>query len=59
MNIKEQAIRLIESLPDTATWEDLLYAIYVRKSIEDGLADSEAGRVIDVTEVRANLGFSS
>ena len=59
MNIKEQAMRLIEDLPDNVTWEDLLYEIYVRKSIEDGLVDSEAGRVRDVTEVRANLGLSS
>jgi predicted transcriptional regulator len=59
MTIKEQAMRLIESLPDNVTWEDLLYEIYVRKSIEAGIADSQAGRVTDVTEVRAKLGLSS
>lgn len=52
-------MRLLENFPDNITWEDLLYEIYVRKSIEDGIADSEAGRVIDVTEVRAKLGLSS
>jgi hypothetical protein len=57
MNIKEEALRLVESLPDEITWEDLLYEIYARKAIEDGLADSVAGRVRDVTEVRADLGL--
>jgi hypothetical protein len=59
MNVKEEALRLIESLPEDVTWRDLLCEIYVRKSIEDGLADSIAGRVRDVTEVRASLGLSS
>jgi hypothetical protein len=59
MNVKEEAMRLIETLPDNVTWEDLLYEIYVRKSIEAGIADSQVGRVIDVTEVRAKLGLSS
>ena len=41
-NIKEEARKLIENLPDDSTWEDLMYQIYVRESIESGLADSEA-----------------
>ena len=43
-NIKQEAHRLIEQLPETATWDDLMYEIYVRQAIEAGLADSEAGR---------------
>lgn len=54
-NIKEEAKRLIEKLPDDMSWEDLVHAIYVRQSIEAGLADSEAGRVTHVAEVRAKL----
>ncbi len=29
--VKEQAARLVELLPDTATWDDLMYQIYVRQ----------------------------
>ena len=54
-NIKEEAKRLIEQLPEDMSWDDLMHAIYVRQSIETGLADSEAGRVTDVAEVRAKL----
>ena len=56
-NIKEEARKLIENLPDDSTWEDLMYQIYVRESIESGLADSEAGRVTDVEDVRKEFGL--
>jgi len=56
-NIKEEARKLIENLPDDSTWEDLMYQIYVRESIELGLADSEAGRVTDVEDVRKEFGL--
>jgi len=58
-DVKEEAKRLIESLPETVSWDDLMHEIYVRQSIEAGLADSEAGRVIDVAEVRAKFGLES
>jgi len=56
-NIKEEAHRLLEDLPKSATWDDLMYKIYVRQAIEGGLEDSEAGRTIDVKEVRAKFGL--
>jgi hypothetical protein len=56
-NFKEQARRLIENLPDDSTWEDLMYQIYVRETIESGLADSEVGRVTDVEKVREEFGL--
>jgi predicted transcriptional regulator len=56
-NIKEEARRLVEALPDDSTWEDLMYQIYVRETIEAGLADSEAGRVTDVEKVREEFGL--
>lgn len=56
-NIKEEAIKLLENLPDDATWEDLMYEIYVRQAIERGLEDSRAGRTVDMREVRASFGL--
>ena len=58
-NIKQAAHRLIEQLPETATWDDLMYEIYVRQAIEAGLADSAAGRTLDVKEVRAKFGLAT
>jgi hypothetical protein len=56
-SIKEEAYRLLDNLPDKATWDDLMHQIYVRKIIEAGLKDSEAGRTIDVKQVRKRFGL--
>ena len=58
-NVKEEARRLLEKLPENVTWDDLMHEIYVRQSIEAGLADSQAGRVTSVAEVRAKFGLES
>jgi predicted transcriptional regulator len=57
MNLKEEARRLIERLPDEATWEDLQYEIYVRQAIEAGLKDSREGRIIPHAEARRRFGL--
>jgi hypothetical protein len=57
-NITEEAQRLLEKLPDNFTWDDLMHEIYVRQSIEAGLADSEAGKVVEVSEVRKQFELS-
>ena len=56
-NIKQEAHRLVDDLPEYASWEDLMYRIYVRQVIEAGTEDSEAGRTVDVKEVRARFGL--
>jgi hypothetical protein len=58
-NVKEEAKRLIEKLPEDISWDDLMHEIYVRQSIEAGLADSDAGRVTDLADVRAKYGLES
>ena len=58
-NIKEEAKRLIEKLPEDMSWDDLMHEIYVRQSIEAGLADSVASRVKDIAEVRAKFELES
>ena len=56
-DLKEEAKRLIDSLPSLSSWEQLMYEIYVREAIENGLADSTAGRKIPVEDVRAEFGL--
>lgn len=55
--VKDEARRLVDQLPDDATWEDLLYQIYVRQSIDAGLDDVRAGRLVSADEVRRRLGL--
>jgi hypothetical protein len=56
-NIKAEAQKLIEKLPDDSTWDDLMREIYIRQAIESGLTDSQAGRTTDVEQVRAKFGL--
>ena len=58
VDIKQETCHLLEKLPNNATWDDLMYEIYVRQAIEAGLDDSMAGRTTDVREVRAKFGLS-
>ena len=55
--IIEEAHRIVDQLPENATWEDLVYRIYVRQSIEAGIRDAEAGRIESVAEVRRSFGL--
>lgn len=54
---KEEAHKLVDRLPESATWDDLMHEIYVRETIERGLADSRDGRTTEVREVRAKYGL--
>jgi len=56
-NVREEAEKLVRELPDDATWDDLMYRIYVRQKIEAGLRDVEAGRVVSQEEVRREFGL--
>ncbi len=51
-SIKTQVHQLVDNLPDHATWEDVMYRIYVCQAIDAGIKDSDAGRTVDVKEVR-------
>jgi Fe-S cluster assembly iron-binding protein IscA len=57
VSVKQEAQRIIEELAEDATWDDLMYRIYVRQAIESGLQDSESNRTLDVKEVRARFGL--
>ena len=56
-NIKQQAHALIDQLPDDASWDDVLYRIEVRRSIESGLRDLAAGRTYTTEALKRSLGL--
>jgi len=49
---KKQALEMIRKLPDKATWDDIMYEIYVRKKIARGIEAADDGRVIQHEEVK-------
>jgi predicted transcriptional regulator len=52
---KQVAKAVIEQLPEQASWDEIMYELYARHKIEEGLADIEAGRVIPHERVKAEL----
>ena len=50
--IKEEAKKLIDRLPNEASWDDLMYQIYVQKKIEMGLKAADSGRLVPHDEVK-------
>ena len=52
---KEEVQRILNSLPDDATLEDIQYRIYVRQAIATGLIDVTQGRVITQEEVERRM----
>ena len=57
--VRVEAHRLVDQLPDDATWEDLQYQIYVRQSIDAGLVDANAARLVPVSELKLRLGLAT
>jgi hypothetical protein len=55
--LKQQAHALIDNLPESATWDDLAYEAELRASIERGVADTQAGRVVAVEELMKDFGI--
>jgi predicted transcriptional regulator len=53
--IKEEAKKLIEKMPDTATWDDIMYELYVKKKIAAGLKAADEGRVVSHEEAKKRL----
>jgi hypothetical protein len=48
-------VRLIQSLPDDCTIEDIQYHLYVRQKVERGLAAIEDGRLESQDEAERRI----
>lgn len=59
LSVKDELLRIAGQLPDDATWDDVIYQVYVHQSIEAGLKDCQEGRTVSVAEVRRRLGLPS
>lgn len=57
-NVREEAKRLIESLPDDVSWKDLMQLMLDRAAIEAGIQDCNKGRVISLEEFRKGFEIS-
>ena len=49
--IKELVMEATNTLPDTATFEDIIDAIYVRLKIEEGIESTKSDEVLTTEEL--------
>ena len=52
---KEEIRRMLDALPEDATWEDVQYSIYVRERVERGRREADEGKLIDQDEVEVRM----
>lgn len=50
--VKEQVQQLAAALPEDVTWEQVMYAVYVREKIEKGEQAISERRTVSHDEVR-------
>ncbi len=53
--VKQDAIKLINDLPDNVSWDDVMYHMYVRQKIERGKDAARDGKVYTPEEARRIL----
>ena len=51
----DEARKLIETIPATATWDDIMYQFYVKQKLRTALDAEEEGRVVPHEDVRKRL----
>ncbi len=50
--VREEAKKILNNLPDEASWDDVMYEMYVRKKIDEGVKSAEEGKFISHEEVK-------
>ena len=53
--IKREAKKLIDKLPEEATWDDIMYEFYVKKKLSEALKAAEEGDIVSHEEVKKRL----
>lgn len=52
---KEEVSKILDQIPNDASFEDIQYHIYVREKIEQGLREIEEGKVLSQEEVEQRM----
>jgi predicted transcriptional regulator len=55
MGAKEEALKIIEGLPDDCSTDDILDELFFKKQVDAGLMDVAEGRVVSHDELKARI----
>jgi len=56
-NVKEEARKIVERLPEDATWEDVAHLVFMHQRLAQARKDSAAGLGIPLEEIEKEFGF--
>ena len=54
---RDEAIKMIARLPEEASWDEIMYKIYVKRKIEEGIKAADEGRTVSHEEVKEMFGL--
>lgn len=54
-SVKQAARTIVDNLPEQATWDDLMYELYVKQKIDAGLIAADEGRTVPHDQIKARL----
>jgi len=55
MSDKQEALKIIQELPDDCSTDDILAELYFKKQVDAGLKDIAEGRTITHEELKARI----
>ena len=55
LTAKQEVMELLKDLPDTSTFEEIQYHLYVRQKVQRGIQDVEEGRIYTQEEVEKRM----
>jgi len=53
---RDEAIKMIARLPEEVSWDEIMYKIYVKRKIEEGIKAADEGRTVSHEEVKELFG---
>ena len=55
---RDEAIKTISRLPEEASWDEIMYKIYVKRKIDEGLKAADEDQTISHEEVKELFGLN-
>ena len=55
--VKDEARKLVDALPDDVTWDEFARRVYERRAVEQGRADIAEGRFVTTDELLEKFGL--
>jgi predicted transcriptional regulator len=55
---RDEAIEMIARLPEEVSWDEIMYKIYVKRKIEEGVRAADEGHTASHEEVKELFGLN-